>query len=112
MSRVDKWTLTVVLVTISVVFPFRAWWDFNHLENWNAGSLYDPHIYLWAWAAAALVIVYVTVRIVTCERKFRVRKVKLAALYVRAERFIREKKWQAAEIVLQQCERLVNEKYI
>lgn len=112
MSRVDKWTLTVVLVIISVVFPFRAWWDFHHLENWNAGPMYDPQVYLWAWAAAALVIVYVTVRIVTCERKTRLRKATLATLYVRAERLIREKKWQEAESVLQQCERLVNEKYI
>jgi hypothetical protein len=40
------------------------------------------------------------------------RKVRLAGLYVRAERLIKEKKWQEAENVLQECKRLVNEKYI
>lgn len=112
MCRVDKWTLAVVLIVVAIVFPFRLWWDMNHPENWNAGSLDDPHVYLWGWVAGGLFIACVTTRIITCERKNRVRKVKLVTLYRRAERLIREKKWQEAESVLQQCERLVNEKYI
>jgi hypothetical protein len=112
MNRVDKWTLTIVLVIIAVAFPFRAWWDFNHPESWSPGSMCDPNVYLWAWAAGALFIVWVAVRIVTCERKTRARKGRLASLYVQAERLIREKKWQEAESVLQECDRLAKEKYI
>ena len=112
MSRVDKWGLTVLLLIYAVVFPSRAWWDLHHPEKWRSGSLDDPHIYLWAWAAVGAFIAYVTVRIVTCEWKTRVRKLRLAALYVRAKRLIREKRWQEAENVIQECKRLVNEKYI
>lgn len=112
MSRVDKWGLTAILVFIAVVFPFRAWWDLNHPENWIPGSGYDPHVYLWAWAAGGVFIACIALRIATCEWRTRMRKVRLARLYVRAERLIKEKKWQEAENVLQECKRLVNEKYI
>ena len=112
MSRVDKWGLTAILVFIAVVFPFRAWWDLNHPENWISGSGYDPHVYLWAWAAGAVFIACIALRIATCEWKTRRRKVRLARLYVRTEQLIKEKKWQEAENVLQECQRLVNEKYI
>jgi len=112
MSRVDKWTLTVVLVIIAVIFPFRLWWDLKHPENWDANPLCDPRIYLWGWALLGLVIAYVTARIVTCERKTRARKVRLASLYVRAEQLIREKRWREAEGVLQECEQVANETYI
>ena len=80
--------------------------------NWSSGSGNDPHVYLWLWAAGGLFIAYVMVCIVTCECKTRARKLRLAALYVRAERLIREKKWQEAESVVHECERLANEKYI
>ncbi len=112
MSRVDKWGLTAVLVFIGVVFPFRAWWDLTHPENWIPGSGYDPHVYLWAWAAGGVFIACIALRIATCEWKTRRRKVRLARLYVRAEQLIKEKQWQEAENVLQECQRLVNEKYI
>jgi hypothetical protein len=112
MSRVDKCTLTVVLIIIAVIFPFRLWWDLHHPEKWSPGSLNDPHIYLWGWALLGMVIAYVTARIVTCECKTRARKVKLATLYVRVEKLIREKRWQEAEGVLQECEQLANETYI
>ena len=112
MSRRDKWGLTAILVFIGVVFPFRAWWDLNHPENWIPGSGYDPHVYLWAWAAGGVFIACIALRIATCEWKTRMRKVRLARLYVRAKQLIKEKKWQDAESVLQECQRLVNEKYI
>jgi hypothetical protein len=112
MSRVDNWGLTAILVFIVVVFPFRAWWDLNHPESWIPGSGYDPHVYLWAWAAGGVFIACIALRIAICEWKTRRRKVRLARLYVRAEQLIKEKKWQEAESVLQECQRLVNEKYI
>lgn len=112
MSRVDKWGLTAILVFIAVVFPLRAWWDLTHPENWIPGSGYDPHVYLWAWAAGGVFIACIALRIATCEWKTRMRKVRLARLYVRAEQLIKEKRWQEAENVLQECKRLVKEKYI
>ncbi len=51
MNRVDTWTLAGVLVFVGIVFPLRAWWDFQHPENWSPGSADDPHVYLWAWTA-------------------------------------------------------------
>jgi hypothetical protein len=110
MSRVDKWGLAAALVFLGVVFPLRAWWDLTHPENWIPGSGYDPHVYLWAWAAGGVFIACIALRIATCEWKTRRRKVRLAGLYVRAERLIKEKKWQEAESVLRECKRLVNEK--
>lgn len=112
MSRVDKWGLTTIVVFIGVVFSLRAWWDLNHPENWLPGSGYDPHVYLWAWAAGGVFIACIALRIATCEWKTRRRKVRLARLYIRTEQLIKEKKWQEAESVLQECQRLVNEKYI
>ena len=84
MSRVDKWALTVVLVIMALVFPFRAWWDFRYPENWSPGSMYDPHIYLWAWAATAILIGWIAWRIVSLERN-RMRRWRVKVLLVRAE---------------------------
>ena len=49
LSRVDKWTLTVALVFVSVVF---------------LGSGNDPHVYLSAWAAVGVFAVCIALRMV------------------------------------------------
>jgi hypothetical protein len=107
MSRVDKWTVTVVLVIVAVVFPFRGWWDFHHPDNWNPGSLNDPHIYLWGWAATAILIGWIAWRIVSTERNRR-RRSRVKALLVRAETLVRQCRRDEAAAVLKECEALLS----
>jgi hypothetical protein len=84
MSRVHNWTLTGVLVFVGIVFPFWAWWDFHHPENWSPGSADDPQVYLWAWAAVSVFLAWVARRIALLERRRKLRA-RLKALLVRAE---------------------------
>jgi hypothetical protein len=104
-SRVDKWTLTGFLVFLGVVFPFRAWWDFHHPENWSPGSADDPHVYLWAWAAVCMLWAWVGWRIALLERKRHLRA-RLKVLLVRAEALVRQHRRDEAAAVLKECEEL------
>lgn len=105
MSRVDKWTLTVVLVIVAVGAPFRVWWDIHHPENWSPGSLNDPHSYLWGWAAGGIFIVGIALRIVFLERKCK-RRARLKALLIRAEALVKQHRRDEAAAVLKECEDL------
>ncbi len=106
MSRVETWTLTIVLVVLGVVFPFRAWWDFHHPENWSPGSADDPQVYLWAWAAVSVFLAWVAGRIALLERKRKLRA-RLRALLVRAETLVRQHRRDEAAEVLKECEELL-----
>ena len=107
MSRVDTWTLTVVLVIVAVVFPFRVWWDFQYPESWSPGSLNDPHIDLWGWAAGGILIGWIAWRIVSMERNSR-RRWRVKALLVRAETLVRQRRRDEAAAVLKECEALLS----
>ena len=107
MTHGDKWTLTVVLVIVAVVFPFRVWWDFHHPENWSHGSLNDPHSYLWGWAAGGILIGWIAWRIVSMER-IRRRRWQVKALLARAETLVRQRRRDEAAAVLKECETLLS----
>jgi hypothetical protein len=107
MSRVDKWTLTVVLVLVSVVLPFRVWWDFHHPEDWSPGSGNDPHVYLWAWAAVGVFAACIALRMVFPDRNDR-RRARLKGLLVRAEALVRQHRRDEAAAVLKECEALLS----
>jgi UDP-N-acetylmuramyl pentapeptide phosphotransferase/UDP-N-acetylglucosamine-1-phosphate transferase len=106
MNRVDTWTLTGVLVFVGVVFPFRAWWDFHHPENWSPGSADDPQVYLWAWASVAVFVAWVAGHIALLERKRKLRA-RLKALLVRAEALVRQHRRDEAAEVLKECEEML-----
>lgn len=106
MNRVDTWTLTGVLVIVGVVFPFRAWWDFQHPESWSPDSANDPHVYLWAWVAVAVYLAWVAGRIAFLERKCKL-SARLRALLVRAEALVRQHKRDEAAEILKECEELL-----
>jgi hypothetical protein len=106
MSRLDKWTLAVVLIIVAVVFPFRAWWDLHHPESWMPGSGDDPHVYLWLWGAGGVFIAWVAWRIALMERQ-RKRRARLKALLVRAESLARQHRQDEARAVLEECEALL-----
>src|SRR5260370_12690454 len=107
MTRGDKCGLTVFLFIVMVVFTFRAWWDFQHPENWSPGSAKDPHIYLWGWGAVAILIGWIAWRIVSMERNRR-RRWRVKVLLVRAETLVRERRRDEAAAVLRECEDLLS----
>jgi hypothetical protein len=106
MSRVDKRALAVVLIVVTVVFPFRAWWDLRHPENWMPGSGDDPHVYLWLWGATGVFIAWVAWRIVLMERQSQ-RRARLKTLLMRAESLVRQHRQDEARAVLEECEVLL-----
>jgi hypothetical protein len=97
----------VVLVIVAVVFPFRAWWDLRHPENWSPGSGNDPHVYMWAWAAGGSLMVWIAWRIAFLERK-RKQRMRVKALLVRAETLVRQRRRDEAAAVLKECEALLS----
>jgi hypothetical protein len=106
MGRVDTWILTIVLVFVGIVFPFRAWWDFQYPQNWSPGSADDPQVYLWAWAAVAVYLAWVAGSIALLERKRKLRA-RFQALLIRAEALVRQHKRDEAAEVLKECEELL-----
>jgi len=107
MTRGDKCGLTVVLLIVIVVFPFRAWWDIQHPENWSPGSLHDPQMYLWGWAAGGILIAWIAWRIVCMERNDR-RRWRVKALLARAETLVRQRRRDDAAAILKECEDLLS----
>ncbi len=107
MSRVDKWTLAVVLTIAAVYCPVRIWWDFHHPESWSPGTGDDPHVYLWAIAGTVMLCLYIAVRIVHLER-IRKRRARRAALLIRAEALVRQHRRAEALAVLKECQDLLD----
>jgi hypothetical protein len=106
MTRGDKCGLAVALVVLAVVCSVRLHWDFQP-ENWNPGSLNDPHIYLWGWAAGGIFIGWIAWRIVCMDRNDK-RRWRVKTLLARAETLVRQRRREEAAAVLKECEDLLS----